>query len=292
MRRLRKMRQIIGLLLCIFFTLVADSASEGQEYKLVTSWPEEILGLRYPSGIAVDDSGNVYVADSGSCRTQKFDSDDNFLTKWGTHGSGDGQFSGTIGVAVDDSGKVYVADTDKSRIQKFDSEGNFLTKWRPSGFDDGELFIWRYCDVAVDVSGNVYIADYANNRIRKFRPADMYVVESVDKLATSWSKIKASGLLSSFALKQNYPNPLNPETWIPYSLAEDSEVTIRIYSATGQLIRLLNLGYKQAGSYLTKDTAAYWDGRSDTGEHVSSDVYFCNIQAGKYSATRKMTVVR
>lgn len=93
-------------------------------------------------------------------------------------------------------------------------------------------------------------------------------------------------------LLQNYPNPFNPETWIPYQLAEDSEVTIRIYSVTGQLIKHLYLGYKEAGLYVTKDEAVYWDGATDTGECVSSGVYFYNIRAGNYSATRKMTITR
>jgi len=95
----------------------------------------------------------------------------------------------------------------------------------------------------------------------------------------------------SFALRQNYPNPFNPETWIPYQLAADSEVTIRIYSATGRLIRLLNVGYKEAGLYLTRESAAYWNGRTDTGEYASSGVYFYSIHAGRFNATRKMIVI-
>ena len=109
--------------------LLYPSASEGQEYEFVLSWPKEILGLRNPIGVAVDVSGNVYVADTGNHRIQKFDSEGNFLRKWGTLGSGDGQFGYPYGVAADGSGNVYVADTDSHRIQKFDSEGNFLTKW-------------------------------------------------------------------------------------------------------------------------------------------------------------------
>lgn len=91
-------------------------------------------------------------------------------------------------------------------------------------------------------------------------------------------------------LFQNYPNPFNPETWIPYQLAEDSPVTIRIYSSTGQLIKTMDLGYKKAGAYVTKDAAAYWDGRSKAGEYVASGVYFYSIQAGDFVATNKMTV--
>jgi len=93
-------------------------------------------------------------------------------------------------------------------------------------------------------------------------------------------------------LFQNFPNPFNPETWIPYQLKEDSEVNIRIYNTSGQLIRTLNLGHKSAGLYTNQDRSAYWDGKNDTGEHVSSGVYFYNIQAGEYTATMKMTITK
>ena len=93
-------------------------------------------------------------------------------------------------------------------------------------------------------------------------------------------------------LLQNYPNPFNPETWIPYQLADGSGVTIRIYSVTGGLIRLLDLGYREPGSYVSKDTAAYWDGVTNTGEHVSSGVYFYSIQAGDYRTVKKMIAVQ
>jgi len=93
-------------------------------------------------------------------------------------------------------------------------------------------------------------------------------------------------------LFQNFPNPFNPETWIPYQLKEDSEVNVRIYNTSGQLIRTLNLGHKPAGLYTNQDRSAYWDGKNDAGEHVSSGVYFYSIQAGKYTATMKMTITK
>ncbi len=94
-------------------------------------------------------------------------------------------------------------------------------------------------------------------------------------------------------LLQNYPNPFNPETWIPYQLAEESEVKVRIYGMGGKLIRQLNLGYKPAGFYLNREKAAYWDGRrDDSGESVASGVYFYTFQAGDFTETKKMIVVR
>lgn len=92
------------------------------------------------------------------------------------------------------------------------------------------------------------------------------------------------------ALGQNYPNPFNPETWIPFQLAEPAEVDIKIYSATGQLVRELNLGHKPAGFYSERNKAAYWDGRNDTGEKVSSGIYFYIIKAGDFTATKKLVI--
>jgi Leucine-rich repeat (LRR) protein len=89
---------------------------------------------------------------------------------------------------------------------------------------------------------------------------------------------------------QNYPNPFNPETWLPFQLVKDANVSVRIFDANGKMVRSLELGRKTAGSYLSKDLAAYWDGKTMNGEQVSSGVYFYNIQAGDYSATRKMIV--
>ena len=92
------------------------------------------------------------------------------------------------------------------------------------------------------------------------------------------------------ALLQNYPNPFNPETWIPYQLKEASEVTIRIYSSLGELVREFDLGHKSAGFYADRDRALYWDGKNKSGEEVSSGVYFYNIQTDGFSAVRKMTI--
>jgi hypothetical protein len=91
-----------------------------------------------------------------------------------------------------------------------------------------------------------------------------------------------------FEVPEPYPKPANPEVWIPYKLGQGVEVAIAIYSASGQLIRVLDLGYQKAGAYISKDSAAYWDGRNEAGEHIASGVYFCTIQAGDSVATRKI----
>jgi hypothetical protein len=103
---------------------------------------------------------------------------------------------------------------------------------------------------------------------------------------------KQAVIPAKFALLQNYPNPFNPETWIPYWLPKDAHVTVIIYNADGQVVRVLNLGAKQAGEYVIRTKAAYWNGRDNLGEKVASGVYFYTLKAGEFSATRKMLIVK
>ena len=92
------------------------------------------------------------------------------------------------------------------------------------------------------------------------------------------------------ALFANYPNPFNPETWIPYQLSKPADVTLSIYAVDGTLIRTLVLGHQPVGMYQSKSHAAYWDGRNTQGERVASGVYFYTLTAGDFTATRKMLI--
>ena len=94
------------------------------------------------------------------------------------------------------------------------------------------------------------------------------------------------------ALLPNYPNPFNPETWIPYQLAKAADVTLTIYDTQGRVVRALDLGHQHVGMYQTRNRAAHWDGRNDIGESVASGVYFYTLKAGDFSATRKMLILK
>ena len=93
-------------------------------------------------------------------------------------------------------------------------------------------------------------------------------------------------------LLPNYPNPFNPETWIPYHLAKDADVTLHIYAMNGTLVRTLAIGHQAAGVYQSRSRAAYWDGKNTLGESVASGVYFYVLKAGDFSATRKMLILK
>ena len=93
-------------------------------------------------------------------------------------------------------------------------------------------------------------------------------------------------------LLPNYPNPFNPETWIPYQLAKPADVTLTIYAVNGQVVRRLALGHQLAGTYQSKSRAAYWDGRNTIGESVASGVYFYQFETDEMSSMRKMVILK
>jgi len=132
---------------------------------------------------------------------------------------------------------------------------------------------------AYNTNGQYEIYDISN--ILSLLP---YSVEPNGKQFVTLGQIKRNQLM------QNFPNPFNPETWIPFKLADDSNVTIEIHNYEGQLIRSLSVGKMNAGDYSNQSQAVHWDGLNNDGEPVSSGIYFYTIQAEDFSATRKMLI--
>ena len=116
--------------------------------------------------------------------------------------------------------------------------------------------------------------------------------EDVKRSLIQLPELVAYEIPSETQLLRNYPNPFNPETWIPYRLAEDAFVTLTIYDQTGQVVRTLDVGHQIAAVYESRSKAVYWDGRNGLGEQVASGVYFYHLSAGNYSATRKMLIIK
>ena len=142
---------------------------------------------------------------------------------------------------------------------------------------------------AVSQDGTVVLSHSDTGQIqiwdgRELLPSRAVAVEQRGKRIVTLGQVKQNQLL------QNFPNPFNPETWIPFRLADESPITIRIYAATGQLIQVLSPGILPPGDYSSQAQAVYWDGRNEIGEPVSSGVYLYTLHAGAFSATRKMLI--
>ncbi len=156
--------------------IVADDQAIGP-CLFVTAWGSQGTGngqFDVPYDVALDSSGNVYVADAANARVQKFTSTGAFITKWGTTGTGNGQFMGPTGIVVDGGGNVYTVDQGNHRIQKFTSAGTFLTAWGSMGTGDGQFMYPG--DVAV-AGGDVYVSDGLNHRVQKFTSAGTFIAK-------------------------------------------------------------------------------------------------------------------
>jgi hypothetical protein len=143
---------------------------------------------------------------------------------------------------------------------------------------------YRYVDNTIDGNSEVYYylledVDAAGRKARSF------VIEVL---------VAKEELPKKYTLLRSYPNPCNPETWIPYLLPKDSIVTVSIYNLSGQLVRRLDLGERKAGRYVSKDKAAHWDGKNEAGEVVASGIYFYTLQiSGKDAiATKKLLLLK
>ena len=135
------------------------------------------------------------------------------------------------------------------------------------------------------VGSALYVADLYQLRIFRVHP-EGYSLAVEEPTQSDWTPNAVKPTLVN-RLSQNFPNPFNPETWIPYQLASDMNVSLHIYDAQGKRIYFKALGYRKAGSH-----TAYWDGRNTIGEPVASGVYFYTLHAGTFHATRKMLIQR
>jgi len=212
-----------------FIGLMSASVTHAETYTYVAKWgsPGSDDGqFKTPIGIDVDSSDNVYVADFGNHRIQKFDGNGNLITKWGSFGTGNGQFNYPRDVAVDSSDNVYVAEERNNRIQKFDSNGNFIFQWGSSGTGDGQLNI-PLC-IAVDSSNNVYITDLAANsgwaypRIQKFSSDGTFI-----------SKLGSSGTGDG---QLNSPNDIAVDSLDNVYVADTNNNRIQKFDSNGNFI--------------------------------------------------------
>ena len=159
---------VLALLVAAPATAADPQPDPTTTYRFERLWPtlQQPWYFNEPYDVAVGPQGNIYIVDSNNHRVQKLDANGVLLTKWGTYGTGDGQFDSPSAIALDARGNLYVADSNNARIQKFDADGGYLDQWGSYGAGDGQFYVPG--GIAVDASGNVYVADSGNARIQKF----------------------------------------------------------------------------------------------------------------------------
>ena len=156
---------------------------------------------------------------------------------------------------------------------------------------DGAVLSWRTVDVPADY--DLQLIDLTSERTIDLRRDAKFRLEGsgFDSRQYALKAIKRY-VPDVTRLLPNYPNPFNPETWIPFELAEESEVSIAIYGMRGEVVRRLELGRMREGGYVTREQAAHWDGRNDLGESVASGVYVYEIKAGSHIERRRLVVLK
>ena len=167
------------------------------------------------------------------------------------------------GIAVDSIGRKLYWVTDRGKIQRSDINGQRI--------QNVAIGLIRPGDLAIDTPENVLTET---------------VVEATQMAP------QTTALPDETQLLINYPNPFNPETWIPYHLAESTGVKVSIYDSQGTLVRVLILGHQAAGYYTSQSRAAHWDGRNTLGERVASGIYFYQLQTDEFSSMRKMVILK
>ena len=255
--------------------------------------PDLVVNLASPLGIAVDAAGGkVYWTEqtgdnSGRIRRANLNGSNVQLVKELT--------SAPQGLAVDPSnGTLYLTNAwgkvQRMNLNGSDFQPNFIVNLdSPQG-------------IAVDVVGRkIYWTEEGKIRranlngnsrqdVARGLGTPISIALGVATVRAPSAPAAAAAVPNTTALHPNYPNPFNPETWIPYQLATAADVTVTIYDLRGVRIRQLAFGHQPAGVYQSRSRAAYWDGRNSLGEPVASGLYFYTLTAGDFTATRKLLI--
>ena len=256
--------------------------------------PNLIRGLKSPNHLALDVArGKIYWTEktgkrSGRVQRANLDGTNVELIKKLT--------SVPHGLTIDSvNGKIYLANS-WGKIQRLNLNGLYFQPNLIRGLKSLR-------EVAVDVAGTkLYWTE--TGRIRRANLNGGNIQNVVTELGTPTGITLGTSSIhmavatapaapaspEQTAIFTNYPNPFNPETWIPYQLAKSAEVTLRIYSVNGTLVRTLVLGHQPAGIYHSKNRAVHWDGKNEVGEAVASGIYFYTLSAGDFTSTRKMLI--
>ena len=254
--------------------------------------------LTFPTGIAIDEANDaILVGQYGAlenggngAKIQIFDRKGNWKDSIGRYGAEAGEFTRIQGLTVDGQGRIYVTDCFQSTVQVVDYTGKGLSFIGNYGTEPGQLRLPS--DVAFDRCNRLWVTSSDNGRIEVFG-IDAYGSPEDMPLRTDVAGAPVEEMVPTTSiLLPSYPNPGNPEIWIPFRLSQDADVTVEIYNVGGQWVRTLPLGHKAAGIYTNPHRAAYWDGTTHTGEAVTSGVYFYTINAGTFRDTRRTVILK
>ena len=257
--------------------------------------PNLITGLQSPNHLALDvQRGKVYWTEqtddsTGKVRSANLDGSDVQLVKELT--------SPPQGIAVDVVNKKLYLTSASGHIQRMTLVGSYFRPNLITGL--GSLG-----EISVDTAGRkLYWTE--SGRIRRANFNGKNIQDIVTRIGTPAdialgvmsAQVAAAPATTTAAPEQtlllsNYPNPFNPETWIPYQLAAPSEVRVTIYDTRGIVVRRLVLGHQPAGFYTSRSRAAYWDGRNNVGERVASGIYFYQLETDEISSMRKMVILK
>ena len=259
--------------------------------------PNLITGLNTPTSLALDVSGGkLYWTEKTSDTTGK-------IQRANLNGTNvqlvKDLTSVPHGIALDTTNrKIYVTNS-WGKVQRLDFDGSNFQPNLITHLESPE-------GIAVDaVNGKLYWTE--NEGIRCANLNGKNIQNVVTGLRAPASIVLSTPAVAALVpaapativivpdetdLHPNYPNPFNPETWIPYQLAKPADVTLCIYAANGALVRTLTLGHQPAGMYQSKSRAAYWDGKNELGEKVASGLYFYTLSTGDFTATRKMLILK
>ncbi len=256
-----------------------------------------ITGLNSPKNIVLDvDGGKLYWTEKTSNGTGK-------IQRANLNGSNVELVKSLSrvprGIAIDSANRKLYLTNSSGKVQRLNFDGsNFETDFI-IGLESPE-------GIAVDVnSGKIYWTETGSINCASLNGENIQNIVMglsapanivLGTVQTHTSIVTAPAVLVEHIdethLHPNYPNPFNPETWIPYQLARPTKVTLSIYSVNGSLVRTLSFGHQPAGIYHDKSRAAYWDGKNTLGEPVASGVYFYTLTAGDFTSTRKMLILK
>ena len=260
-----------------------------------------LQNLNSPTGINVDIAGGkIYWTESGSIWRANLN----------------GKRPEELVPGLQEVGSVAIADRHIYWTEKIGKALGGVKRANLDGTNPEDIISIRnvaFKDLAIDSVGKKLYWTDSRGRIRRANLNGSRIQNVVTGLATPTHLVlnvlafenPAAPNSTSLALLQspaaapeetdlltNYPNPFNPETWIPYHLAKPADVRLTIYGIDGKVVRHLDLGHQAAGFYQSKSRAAHWDGRNNVGERVASGIYFYTLIAGDFSATKKMLILK